>query len=248
MKIGILSDIHEDVNSLSQALRMLENERCDQVISLGDIVGYDDGYYGTSRIQDANECIRLVKENCSLSLIGNHDLFAIKKLPEFNVRFDYPANWYSLSLAERQRIGRGKLWDYSHAEDQAQLSDISREYLSGLPEFVVTEFSGIKILFSHHLYPDLNGSLRKMPIWPSDIWPHLKWMKRNNCHTSITGHTHVEGTITGNWFHLHTTLETNFFIGTNRSWLTCLPVTQGGVSSGCMIFIPETGEVTIHHI
>jgi len=248
VKIGILSDIHEDVSSLTKILRILEKERCDQVISLGDIIGFDDRYYGASRIQDADECIRLVKENCSLSVIGNHDLFAIKKLPEFYARFDYPANWYSLPLEERQRIGRRKLWDYSIAEDQVQLSDDSRQYLSGLPEFIITELSRIRILFSHHLYPDLSGSLRKMPIWPSDIWAHLKWMKRNDCQTSITGHTHVEGTLTGNWFHLHNTMETNFFIGSRRNWMTCLPVTQGGVSSGYMMFIPETGQIYIQHI
>ncbi len=248
MKIGVVSDIHEDVNSLTRVLRILENENCDQVISLGDIVGYDDGYYGASRIQDANECIRLVKENCSLSLIGNHDLFAIKKIPEYNARFDYPAHWYSLPLEERRRIGQGKLWDYSVAEDQIKLSDVSREYLSGLPEFIIAEFSGIRFLLSHHIYPDMNGSLRNMPIWPSDIWQHMKWMKRHNCQASITGHTHVEGTLTGNWFHLHTTMETSFFIGTRRNWMTCLPVTQGGVSSGYMILIPETGQVYIQHI
>ena len=248
MKIGILSDIHEDVAYLSTVLRILEKEHCDQVVSLGDIVGFDGGYYGASRIQDANECIRLVKENCTLSLVGNHDLFAIKKLPEYKARFDYPANWYSIPLTERQRIGHNKLWEYSLAEDQVQLSDISLEYLSGLPEFAIEELCGIHILFSHHLYPDLSGSLRKMPIWPRDIWPHLKWMKKQSCHMAISGHIHVEGTMTGNWFHLHNTIETNFLVGTHRNWMSCLPVTQGGVKSGCMILIPETGQVTIHHI
>jgi len=248
MKIGILSDIHEDVNSLTQVLRVMEKERCDQVISLGDIVGYDHGFNGSGKIQDADECIRLVRDNCSLSVIGNHDLFAIKKLPEFKARFDYPPHWYTLPLKERQAIARGKLWDYSVPEDNSKLTDASLEYLSGLSEFLIEEFGGVRILLSHHLYPDLSGSLRKMPIWPSDTWPHLKFMKRHGCQSSITGHTHVEGTLTGNWFHLHTTLETNFFIGTRRNWMSCLPVTQGGVSSGFMIFIPETGQVTIHHI
>jgi len=248
MKIGIISDIHEDVTSLTRVLRVLEKERCDQVISLGDIIGFDDGHYGSSSIQDAEECIRLVKENCSLSLAGNHDLFAIKKLPEYRARFRYPAHWYSLGLAERQRLARGKLWDYSPVEDQVQLSDVSREYLSGLSEFAIEAFGCTQILFSHHLYPDLSGSIRKMPIWPSDIWRHLMWMKQHGCQTAISGHTHVQGTLTGNWFHIHTTMETHFFIGTRRNWMSCLPVTQGGVSSGYMTLDPETGEVSIHHI
>lgn len=62
MKIGIISDIHEDILSLSRALRMLEKERCDRVVSLGDIVGFDNGYYGAGRVQDAEACIRLVEK------------------------------------------------------------------------------------------------------------------------------------------------------------------------------------------
>lgn len=246
MKIGIISDIHEDVISLTRVLRILEKERCDRVVSLGDIVGFDNGYYGLSLVQDAEECIRLVKESCSLSLIGNHDLFAIKKLPGYAARFDYQSHWYSMPLTERQQIGKGKLWDYSQAEDQIQLSDTSRDYLSGLPEFVTEKFGDIRVMFSHHLYPDLSGSLRKMPVWPSDVWSHLKWMKQHDCQISVTGHTHAEGTLTGNWFHLHTTMESGFFIGPRRNWMTCLPVTLGGVQSGCMILIPETGQVLIH--
>jgi len=248
MKIGILSDIHEDINSLTHALRMLERERCDQVVSLGDIVGFDDGYYGASIIQDADECIRLVKENCSLSLIGNHDLFAIRKLPEYQARFSYPPGWYDFPLAERQQMARGKLWKYSFVEDQATLSDASRDYLSGLPEFAIETFNGMNILFSHHLYPDLSGSLLKMPIWPTDIWRHLRWMKRHGCQAAISGHTHVHGTLTGNWFHIHTTMEANFTTGTRRNWMSCLPVTKGGVPSGYMILGPETGKVSIHHM
>lgn len=248
MKIGIVSDIHEDISSLTKVLNILEKEGCDQVISLGDIVGYDDGYYGSGRKQDAEECIRLVKENCSLSLVGNHDLFAIRKIPGYTAGFRYPPDWYTLPLKERQNAGKGKLWDYSPAEDQLRLSDSSREYLASLPEYAIVNYNGIRMLFSHHLFPDLSGSLRKMPVWPSDIWAHLKLMKRNDCQTSISGHTHVEGTLTANWFHLHQTNETDFFIGNSRNWLSCLPVTQGGVQSGFMILIPETGQITINHI
>jgi len=244
MKIGIVSDIHEDVISLTRALQIMEKERCDQVVSLGDIVGFDNGYYGAARVQDAEECIRLLKENCSLSIAGNHDLFAIKKLPEYKSRFDYPSHWYSIPLGERQRMGKGKIWDYSHAEDQIQLSDVSRSYLSRLPEFAILEYHGIRILFSHHLYPDLSGSLRKMPSWAPNIWPHLKWMKRQGSHIGISGHIHIEGTLSGTWFHLHSSLNNQFSLNGRRTWITCPPLTQGGVSSGLMIIDLESGLVS----
>lgn len=243
MKIGILSDIHEDILSLTRALQTFEKEGCDQVVSLGDIVGFNHGHYGDGFIQDAEACIRLVIENCSLSLAGNHDLFAIKKLPEYPARFNYPTHWYSMPLEERQLAGRGALWDYSAAEDQTQLSDVSRSYLDTLPEFAINEFDGIRILFSHHLYPDLSGSQRKMPSWAPDIWPHLKWMKRHECHLGISGHIHIEGTLRGTWHQLHNSLRNQFFVAGSRTWLSCPPVTKGGVSSGLMIVDTKSGLV-----
>ncbi|MBN1197894.1 MAG: metallophosphoesterase family protein [Bacteroidales bacterium] len=244
MKIGILSDIHEDISSLSRALKILEKERCDQVVSLGDIVGFDHGHYGDSDLQDAEACIRLVRENCFFSVAGNHDLFAVKKLPRFKARFTYPTHWYALSLKERQRLGKGRLWDYSKAEDQVRLSDESRTYLSRLPEFIIHEVDGIRILFSHHLFPDPSGSLRKMPSWAPNIWTHLYWMKRHGCSIGISGHLHIEGTLRGTWHHLHYSSGNQFFVNGTRTWFSCPPVTLGGVSSGLMILDTTSGLVT----
>jgi len=248
MKIGIISDIHEDILSLSLALRMLEKERCDRVVSLGDIVGFDNGYYGAGRVQDAEACIRLVKESCSISLAGNHDLFAIKKLPEFTDHFVYPKGWYSIPLEERWKIGKNKLWDYSPAEDQIRLSDVSREYLSGLPEFLTEDIDGFRIMFSHHLYPDLSGSLRRMPSWPPDIWPHLVWMRRNGCHNAVSGHVHIKNTLRGTWFQLTSRTGDRISLTGCRTWISCPPVTLGGVPSGLMVLDTGTGIVSTRFI
>lgn len=45
MKLGILSDIHEDITSLNTALRIFEDKKCDKLLCLGDILGYDPNYY-----------------------------------------------------------------------------------------------------------------------------------------------------------------------------------------------------------
>lgn len=247
MKIGILSDIHEDIQLLTQALRVLDKERCDRLVSLGDIVGVDYGYYGDARIQDAEECIRLIKENCSVSIAGNHDLFAIKKLPGFPAGFDYPAKWYSIPLKERLRIGKGKIWDYSDSEDQVRLSDRSLSYLSGLPEFFTEEVDGIRILYSHHLHPDFSGSLRKMPTWPPAIWPHLKWMKHHGCQVSLSGHVHLEGTLIGSWWYLRNSSDTRHLLNGNRQWMSCPPITRGGVSSGFMILDTKSNRISVNY-
>lgn len=248
MKIGILSDIHEDILSLTRALRILEKEGCNQVVSLGDIVGFDNGHYGTGAIQNADECIRLVRENCSFSVAGNHDLFAVHKLPRFTTRFQYPDHWYALPLEERQALGRGRLWDYSIAEDQAQLANESLNYLASLPEFIIQEVDGIRLLFSHHLFPDPSGSMRKMPSWVPDIWPHLQWMKRHGCSIGISGHIHIEGTLRGTWHHMRYSSDSQFILNGKRTWLSCPPVTRGGVSSGLMILDTTSGLITTRFI
>ena len=64
MRIGIISDIHANLEALTQSLAALERHRPDRVICLGDVVGY-----GAS----VNECCELVRKVSEVTLLGNHD-------------------------------------------------------------------------------------------------------------------------------------------------------------------------------
>ncbi len=64
MRIGIISDIHSNLEALTQSLAALERHRPDRVICLGDVVGY-----GAS----VNECCDLVRKVAEVTLLGNHD-------------------------------------------------------------------------------------------------------------------------------------------------------------------------------
>lgn len=64
MKIGILSDIHANLEALKVALMRLEKEHAEQIYCLGDIIGYG---------ANPNECIETVRANCHAAVIGNHD-------------------------------------------------------------------------------------------------------------------------------------------------------------------------------
>jgi diadenosine tetraphosphatase ApaH/serine/threonine PP2A family protein phosphatase len=64
MRIGIISDIHSNLEALSQSLAALERHRPDRVICLGDVVGY-----GAS----VNECCDLVRKVAEVTVLGNHD-------------------------------------------------------------------------------------------------------------------------------------------------------------------------------
>jgi predicted phosphodiesterase len=79
MRLGFITDIHEDVKNLEKALSILSDQKCDVLICLGDIVGFTIPFYRYIETRNAEECVRLVKENASVVVTGNHDLFAIKE-------------------------------------------------------------------------------------------------------------------------------------------------------------------------
>jgi diadenosine tetraphosphatase ApaH/serine/threonine PP2A family protein phosphatase len=64
MRIGIISDIHSNLEALTAVLGVLEKLKPDRVMCLGDVVGY-----GAS----VNECCALVRKHAEVTLLGNHD-------------------------------------------------------------------------------------------------------------------------------------------------------------------------------
>jgi diadenosine tetraphosphatase ApaH/serine/threonine PP2A family protein phosphatase len=64
VRIAIISDIHSNVEALTEVLKVIDRSRVDRIVSLGDIVGY-----GAS----PNPCCELVRANAEVTLLGNHD-------------------------------------------------------------------------------------------------------------------------------------------------------------------------------
>jgi predicted phosphodiesterase len=63
LKIGVISDIHSNLEGLKAALEYLDG-KVDKIHCLGDIVGYG---------ACPNECLELVRETNDVSIRGNHD-------------------------------------------------------------------------------------------------------------------------------------------------------------------------------
>ncbi|MBU6431667.1 metallophosphoesterase family protein, partial [Patescibacteria group bacterium] len=150
MKLGFISDIHEDIKRLEQALKILKSHKCDKIICLGDIVGYSVPYYGFLWSRNAPEVIKLVKKNCDLVVVGNHDLFAIKKLPKNKAGFKYPKDWYALDYWKRKTLSKDKVWLYEYNELPSLLTKADEKFIDRLPEYIVGNFDGVKILLSHY--------------------------------------------------------------------------------------------------
>lgn len=64
MRIGILGDIHSNLEALSAVVLEMRKERIDEWVQVGDIVGYG---------PDPTACIDVVRDlKCTVSM-GNHD-------------------------------------------------------------------------------------------------------------------------------------------------------------------------------
>ncbi len=71
MKIGIISDVHGNLQALEAILPELKKESPDKIFFLGDVVGYG---------ANPNECCEIIKEIADVCIIGNHDYAVIGKV------------------------------------------------------------------------------------------------------------------------------------------------------------------------
>ena len=160
MKLGIISDIHEDRVRLAEALHLMDKKNCNEIVCLGDIVGFGIPSFGYLNNRDASECIRMVRDNCKYIVTGNHDLFPAKKIPLFKAGFEYPEDWFNLDYKKRKQLASEYVFLNEENELDTLLSIEELAFLKSLPEFLVMEAGDLQILLSHYLHPDLSGSKR----------------------------------------------------------------------------------------
>lgn len=86
MRIAVISDIHANLEALQAALGIISAKHADEIICLGDTLGY-----GAS----PNECLELVRSVCKCILLGNHDEAAVdlSKSEYFNRYARAAAEW-----------------------------------------------------------------------------------------------------------------------------------------------------------
>lgn len=106
-RIGIISDIHGNLEALEAVLEAIESESCDYIVHLGDLVGYN---------ANPRECLQLLQHRHIISILGNHDLAILepRTAESFNV-LAYQAIRYS----------------------REQLSPNDRRFLQNLPKIEV---------------------------------------------------------------------------------------------------------------
>lgn len=102
MRLAIISDIHANLEALTRALELIASQNVDEIICLGDIVGYG---------ANPNECVELVRERCSTVLLGNHDAATLdlSLARHFTTFARISAAWTAEQLTEASRLYLGTL-------------------------------------------------------------------------------------------------------------------------------------------
>jgi len=110
MKIAFISDVHGNLEALTTAFDHIEKNEAEQVVCLGDIVGYG---------PNPNECVELVQERCDVVLMGNHDYAAIglANIEYFNEFAKISTRWTIQTLKEENKKYLHSL-PFSHQDDE----------------------------------------------------------------------------------------------------------------------------------
>ena len=139
MKIGIITDIHNNLIALESVLNEIENS-CDFIICCGDIIGI--GPYPDETVQ------KMMKIKNLIAVRGNHESYLLERIP----------NEEHMNIEEMKH----------HKWEHKQLSNGSIDYLKTLPYSRKFEIEDKKIFITHYAmnednkYTSFCNSIEKM--------------------------------------------------------------------------------------
>jgi predicted phosphodiesterase len=170
VKRAIISDVHGNLEALEAVLADIDRQGVDGVICLGDIVGYG---------PNPCECAKLVRDRCSVVILGNHDQGALFDPDGFNAGAERAIRWTRNQIDLHDRLPRN-----AAAQICDFLGELSRNHLE--------DERGL--MFVH-------GSARRPLdeyVFPEDIYNPLKMehifeLVPRYC---FQGHTHIPGVFT----------------------------------------------------
>jgi len=96
MRLAFISDIHANLEALEAVLADIDKKGIDEILCLGDVVGYG---------ANPNECAEIIAKRCKSVLLGNHDAVATNLLTtqHFNVHAKIAIEWTTQALTPSNR-------------------------------------------------------------------------------------------------------------------------------------------------
>lgn len=131
MKIGVITDIHNNILALNAVLEYFAREDCTEILCCGDIIGI--GPYPEETVQ------KIMSTSNLKCVIGNHEKYLI-----YGLKPPYP---------DGMQEGEAK----HHFWEHSQLSSASKEYIKGLPYKLELERENNKILVLHYAMDNNNN-------------------------------------------------------------------------------------------
>lgn len=96
MKYAVVSDVHGNLEALKSVLADIKQRRISDILFAGDAVGYG---------PDPDACVRLLKDECSVLIAGNHDwaVLGLADLDRFNPYAREAVEWTRRVVREETR-------------------------------------------------------------------------------------------------------------------------------------------------
>ena len=126
MRLGIITDIHNNLTALKAVIEKLQKMKCDKIICCGDIIGI--GPCPEETVQ------YLMQISDLIAVRGNHDNYLVDKMPE-----EYP-NEEQMSLEEMEH----------HKWEHRLLSESSKDFLQKMPYRIDMACKGYRLSIMHY--------------------------------------------------------------------------------------------------
>jgi predicted phosphodiesterase len=164
---AVISDIHGNLEALTTVLADIQRRQIDQIVCLGDIVGYG---------PNPCECLDLVMQRCAWSLMGNHDFAVLYEPTSFNASAEVSAFWTRRQLElEPDLDKRRKRWEFLGSL-KIRLRQKKSLWVHASPRRPINEY----------IFPD---DVVTAPAKMAQIFERIE----QRC---FVGHTHVAGVFT----------------------------------------------------
>lgn len=186
---AIISDIHGNLEALVKVFEEIDRRAITEIICLGDVVGY-----GPNPI----ECLELVSQRCSVTLMGNHDFAVFYEPYNFNIGAEQACYWTRAQFENDVNEDRkAKRW----------------RFLGGLPAFekrpgVLCVHASPRRPINEYIFPD---DIYTNPNKFAPIYDRIEKV-------CFVGHTHVPGVfLEGPDFYSPEELDGHFEIGLEKA-------------------------------
>lgn len=130
--IAFLSDIHSNIEALSNCLAEVDSLGADRLICLGDVIGYG---------PQPRDTLRTIMDRCEFSLLGNHEHGAMFYASDFNPRARAAIDWTRDQLNRRDcsREENMQFWNYLDGMKK-EYREASMLFVHGSPRDPVREY------------------------------------------------------------------------------------------------------------